>query len=54
MHGNVNEWVEDCWHNSYMGAPADGSAWLDEDGGRCDVRVLRGGSWLNSLSFEGS
>ncbi len=34
MYGNVYEWVEDCWHDSYTGAPADGSAWLDEDGGR--------------------
>ncbi len=43
MHGNVEEWVEDCWHGSYAGAPADGSAWTR--GGRCDYRVLRGGSW---------
>jgi len=53
MHGNLNEWVEDCWHDSYTGAPADGSAWLDEGGGRCDTRVLRSGSWLSNLSFEG-
>lgn len=44
MHGNVNEWTQDCWHDSYSGAPKDGSAWLDACaiGGR---RVLRGGSW---------
>ena len=42
MHGNVWEWVEDCWNGSYAGAPADGSAWLS---GNCDERVLRGGSW---------
>ena len=42
MHGNVFEWVEDCWNASYAGAPSDGSAWL---GGDCDRRVLRGGSW---------
>ncbi len=43
MHGNVWEWTEDCWHNSYNGAPANGSAWTT--GGNCRVRVLRGGSW---------
>ena len=42
MHGNVWEWVEDCWNDSYAGAPSDGSAWLQ---GECYVRVLRGGSW---------
>ena len=44
VHGNVQEWVEDCWNDSYDGAPMDGSAW--ESGG-CIVRVLRGGSWNN-------
>ena len=44
MHGNVWEWVEDCWHETYVGAPADGSAWTA--GGNCGLRVLRGGSWL--------
>ncbi len=43
MHGNVWEWVEDCWHDSYAGAPADGSAWTR--GGVCVIRVRRGGSW---------
>ena len=42
MHGNVWEWVEDCWNPSYAGAPTDGGAWL---AGVCSVRVLRGGSW---------
>lgn len=45
VHGNVNEWVADCWHESYEGAPADGRAWLQEDGGNCYDGVLRGGSW---------
>ncbi len=44
MHGNVWEWTEDCWSDSYSGAPADGSAWLR---GHCGERVLRGGSWDN-------
>ena len=43
MLGNVWEWTEDCWHNSYNGAPANGSAWTT--GGNCRLRVLRGGSW---------
>ena len=42
MHGNVWEWVEDCWKSSYVGAPSDGSARRDED---CSLRVIRGGSW---------
>ena len=43
MHGNVWEWVEDCWHGNYDGAPTDGSAWT----ANCSSssRVLRGGSW---------
>ena len=43
MHGNVYEWVEDCWHSDYEGAPSDGSAWTS--GGVCQVRILRGGSY---------
>ena len=44
MHGNVWELVEDCWHNSYEGAPTDGSAWTTGcDGTR--RAVVRGGSW---------
>ena len=46
MHGNVFEWVQDCWNDSYAGAPTDGSAW---NSGQCDRRVNRGGSWLNPL-----
>ena len=44
MHGNVWEWVEDCWNGSHAGAPSDGSACTTGD---CSNRVLRGGSWLN-------
>lgn len=42
MLGNVWEFVQDCRHPTYEGAPADGSAWLD---GACDSRIVRGGSW---------
>ena len=44
MHGNVWEWCLDTWHNSYDGAPTDGSAW--ETGGHSTRRVCRGGSWV--------
>ena len=47
MSGNVEEWVEDCWHESYRGAPSDGRAWGSENSGDCSRRVLRGGSWLD-------
>jgi formylglycine-generating enzyme required for sulfatase activity len=42
MHGNVWEWVEDCYKDSYAGAPSDGAA---STSGDCSLRVLRGGSW---------
>ncbi len=45
--GNVWEWVGDCWHDDYAGAPSDGSWWTR--GGDCSRRVLRGGSWLNDF-----
>ncbi len=45
VHGNVWEWVEDCYNGSYAGAPSDGAAWTVGD---CSQRVLRGGSWLNA------
>jgi formylglycine-generating enzyme required for sulfatase activity len=48
VHGNVYEWVEDCYHPSYTGAPADGSAWTDEG---CSRRVLRGGGWYSEPSY---
>jgi formylglycine-generating enzyme required for sulfatase activity len=48
MHGNVWEWVEDCYHDSYQGAPTDGSAWTSGD---CSRRVVRGGSWSSYPGF---
>lgn len=49
MSGNVWEWVQDCWHDSYLGAPSDGAAWTVEskNDGRKLRRVLRGGSWFS-------
>ncbi len=49
VHGNVWEWVVDCWHGDYEGAPVDGSAW--SSGGDCGKRVLRGGSWFDLPRF---
>jgi formylglycine-generating enzyme required for sulfatase activity len=57
MHGNVWQWVEDCYAESYDDAPADGSAVRSGD---CSQRVIRGGSWfdipvvLRSASREGT
>jgi formylglycine-generating enzyme required for sulfatase activity len=48
VHGNVWEWVEDCYHQNYAGAPSDGSAWVTGD---CSSRVLRGGSWTNDPRY---
>ena len=42
MHGNVYEWVEDCYKDSYVGASSTGAA---NQNGACEHRVLRGGSW---------
>jgi formylglycine-generating enzyme required for sulfatase activity len=46
MHGNVWEWCLDHWHASYVGAPEDGSAWLEEKAEEDKSRLLRGGSWV--------
>ena len=43
MHGNVWEWVQDCWHENYSGAPMDGRAWTTDCGE--NLRVRRGGSY---------
>jgi formylglycine-generating enzyme required for sulfatase activity len=43
--GNVGEWVRDCWHDTYVRAPADGSAWLNPG---CKLRVMRGGYWASA------
>ena len=50
MHGNVYEWVEDCWHSSYRDAPSEESAWTT---GCTEVsrRVVRGGSWVDLPQF---
>jgi formylglycine-generating enzyme required for sulfatase activity len=46
--GNVWQWTSDCWNDSYVGSPRDGSSWT---GGDCNKRVLRGGSWSNVPLF---
>ena len=47
MVGRVWEWVDDCWHEDYRGAPSVGTPWFAEEGGDCGFRGLRGGSWLD-------
>ena len=42
LHGNVWEWVQDCYRDSYQGAPTDGSAVVAPN---CGLRILRGGAW---------
>jgi formylglycine-generating enzyme required for sulfatase activity len=49
--GNAAEWVEDCWNDSYRGAPANGSAWTT---GQCQQRSLRGGSFASKAVFARS
>jgi formylglycine-generating enzyme required for sulfatase activity/class 3 adenylate cyclase len=48
MGGGVDQWVEDCWHRTYQGAPTDGSAWV---GGECTSHVIRSGSWKNDARY---
>lgn len=56
MHGNVEEWTQDCWRNNYDGVPNDGSALKDGPKDDCmnSVMVARGGSWANSPRFQRS
>ncbi len=51
VHGSVYDWVEDCWHDNYVGAPADGSAWIAPD---CQAHVLRGGAASRALQTRRS
>lgn len=51
MHGNVYEWVADCEHDNYVGAPSDGSAWDEAD---CKVRHIRGNDWGEAPIFSRS
>lgn len=51
MAGNVWQFTLDCWHETYDGAPADGSARTD---GKCDERAVRGGSWFKIPTGERS
>jgi formylglycine-generating enzyme required for sulfatase activity len=48
MGGGVDQWVEDCWHKNYQGAPADGSAWVEVE---CASHVIRSGSWKNDARY---
>ena len=45
LSGNVMEWIEDCWHETYQQAPTNGSAWMEANNGDCGQLVIRGGAW---------
>ncbi len=49
MGGNVWQWLADCYHENYDGAPVNGSAW--ENGDSCAQRVVRGSSWADTARF---
>ncbi|GAB5486940.1 MAG: formylglycine-generating enzyme family protein [Parasphingorhabdus sp.] len=49
--GNVYEWTDDCLHRDPSNIPTDGRAWLAEDGGECDRRVPKGGSWVSGTDW---
>ena len=46
--GSVDQWVEDCWHKNYQGAPTDGSAWVESE---CPSHVIRSGSWRKDSNY---
>ena len=48
MGGGVDQWVEDCWHKNFLGAPVDGSPWVEGD---CVAHVIRSGSWKNDARY---
>jgi formylglycine-generating enzyme required for sulfatase activity len=48
MLGNADQWTEDCYHDNYIGAPIDGSAWTTGD---CNRRVFHGGSWIHIARY---
>ena len=51
MSGNVMEWVEDCWHDSFVRAPDDGSSWMNPGCGR---HVIKGGAWSSTPAMSRS
>jgi formylglycine-generating enzyme required for sulfatase activity len=54
MHGNVSEWVEDCYHDRYRDAPSDGTAWTLDCAPISDARMIRGGAWRGPSSMARS
>lgn len=48
--GNALEWLDDCWHGGYFGAPTDGSSW--NKGLYCSQRVVRGSHWKGKYDID--
>ncbi|MEA5582115.1 formylglycine-generating enzyme family protein [Nodularia harveyana UHCC-0300] len=54
MHGNVDEWCLDDWHNNYTDAPIDAKPWFDSDNALSDksgLAMMRGGSWYGNPHY---
>ena len=51
MGGNIMEWMEDCWHDSFVRAPTDGDAWINPG---CNRRVIRGAQWSSTPEMSRS
>jgi len=49
MAGNVSEWTQDWYHESYQGAPTDGRAWTSP---QSSFRVTRGGAWSDTADYH--
>ena len=49
MSANAREWVDDCWHENYVGAPSTNTKWGKENDGECHFPVLRGGAWIYNV-----
>ena len=49
LHGNVWEWCLDTWHDSYQGAPVNGSPWIETNKNNTQQRLIRGGGWFSPV-----
>lgn len=54
MSGNVMQWVQDCWHHDYVGAPVDAPDISLSREGQCGMRVIRGGAYDSPEEWAGA